>query len=159
MGSIPPGLGVIHSSILVWSIPWTEEPGRLQTIDLQRVRHDWSDLALMHARKTKSWACLYERESSFCWWAKMSMLLVLLKKYSLWTWTAKQSQEKVSHQGLRPYLLNAREWLFFLSSFPPSFFFFLSPSFFLLFFSGRKYFNKVWHNVTIIGKKLMHKYV
>ena len=30
-----------HSSILAWRIPWTEEPGRLQTMGLQRVRHDW----------------------------------------------------------------------------------------------------------------------
>ena len=29
-----------HSSILAWRIPWTEEPGRLQSIGLQRVRHD-----------------------------------------------------------------------------------------------------------------------
>ena len=29
-----------HSSILAWKIPWTEEPGRLQSIGLQRVRHD-----------------------------------------------------------------------------------------------------------------------
>ena len=29
-----------HSSILAWRIPWTEEPGRLQSMGLQRVRHD-----------------------------------------------------------------------------------------------------------------------
>ena len=29
-----------RSSILVWRIPWTEEPGRLQSIGLQRVGHD-----------------------------------------------------------------------------------------------------------------------
>ena len=29
-----------HSSILAWRIPWTEEPGRLQSIESQRVRHD-----------------------------------------------------------------------------------------------------------------------
>ena len=29
-----------HSSILVWEIPWTEEPGVLQSMGLQRVRHD-----------------------------------------------------------------------------------------------------------------------
>ena len=29
-----------HSSILAWKIPWTEEPGELQSIGLQRVRHD-----------------------------------------------------------------------------------------------------------------------
>ena len=31
-----------HSSILAWRIPWTEEPGRLQSMGLQRVRHDWA---------------------------------------------------------------------------------------------------------------------
>ena len=30
-----------HSSILVWEIPWTEEPGGLQSIRSQRVRHKW----------------------------------------------------------------------------------------------------------------------
>ena len=29
-----------RSSILAWRIPWTEEPGRLQSMGLQRVRHD-----------------------------------------------------------------------------------------------------------------------
>ena len=29
-----------HSSILVWRIPWTEEPGRLQSMGSQRVGHD-----------------------------------------------------------------------------------------------------------------------
>ena len=28
------------SSILAWRIPWTEEPGGLQSMGLQRVRHD-----------------------------------------------------------------------------------------------------------------------
>ena len=28
-----------HSSILAWRIPWTEEPGGLQSLGLQRVRH------------------------------------------------------------------------------------------------------------------------
>ena len=29
-----------HSSILAWKIPWTEEPGRLQSMVWQRVGHD-----------------------------------------------------------------------------------------------------------------------
>ena len=29
-----------HSSILAWKIPWTEAPGRLQSMGLQKVRHD-----------------------------------------------------------------------------------------------------------------------
>ena len=34
-----------HSSILPWRIPWREEPGRLQSTELQRGRHDWNDWA------------------------------------------------------------------------------------------------------------------
>ena len=30
----------IHSSTLAWRIPWTEETGRLQSMGLQRLRHD-----------------------------------------------------------------------------------------------------------------------
>ena len=29
-----------HSSVLAWRFPWTEEPGRLQSMGLRRVRHD-----------------------------------------------------------------------------------------------------------------------
>ena len=31
-----------HSRILAWEIPWTEEPGRLQSTGSQRVGHDWA---------------------------------------------------------------------------------------------------------------------
>ena len=31
-----------YSSIFAWRIPWTEEPGRLQSMGLQRVGHDWA---------------------------------------------------------------------------------------------------------------------
>ena len=31
-----------YSGILAWRIPWTEEPGRLQSMELQRVRHNWA---------------------------------------------------------------------------------------------------------------------
>ena len=31
-----------HSSILAWKLPWTEEPGGLQSMVLQRVEHNWS---------------------------------------------------------------------------------------------------------------------
>ena len=30
-----------HSSVLAWKIPWTEEPGRLQSMGSQRVGHNW----------------------------------------------------------------------------------------------------------------------
>ena len=31
-----------HSNTLAWKIPWTEEPGRLQSMDSLRVGHDWA---------------------------------------------------------------------------------------------------------------------
>ena len=48
LGSIP-GLGrslekemAIHSSTIAWKIPWTEEPGRLQSMGSPRAGHDWA---------------------------------------------------------------------------------------------------------------------
>ena len=44
-----------HSSTLAWEIPWTEEPGRLQSMGSWRVRHNWvtslSLLTFMHWRR------------------------------------------------------------------------------------------------------------
>ena len=48
LGLIPglgryPGEGKgYHSSILAWGIPWTEEPGGLQSMGSQRVKHNWA---------------------------------------------------------------------------------------------------------------------
>ena len=44
-----------HSSILARRIPWTEEPGGLQSIESRRVRHDWSDLACMYRGSRKKY--------------------------------------------------------------------------------------------------------
>ena len=38
-----------HSSTLAWKIPWTEEPGRLQSMGLLRVRHDWKKAMAPHS--------------------------------------------------------------------------------------------------------------
>ena len=35
-----PGEGNTHSNILAWRVPWREEPGGLQSMGSQRVRHD-----------------------------------------------------------------------------------------------------------------------
>ena len=44
-----------HSSILAWRIPWTEEPGKLQSIRSQRVRHKWATNTPL---KKKTWIAL-----------------------------------------------------------------------------------------------------
>ena len=42
-----------HSSILAWEIPWSEEPGGLQSMGSQRVRYDWGT---DHHNATTRWA-------------------------------------------------------------------------------------------------------
>ena len=46
-----------HSSTLAWKIPWTEEPGRLQSMGSRRVGHDWvtslSPFTFMHWRRKR----------------------------------------------------------------------------------------------------------
>ena len=45
-----------HSSILAWEIPGTEEPGRLQSMGLQRTGHDWTS---MHTHTVLNGSILY----------------------------------------------------------------------------------------------------
>ena len=52
-----------HSSILAWRIPWTEEPGGLQSTGSQRVGQDRSDWS-MH-RSTDRWNS--SNETALCW--------------------------------------------------------------------------------------------
>ena len=44
-----------HSSILAWRIPWTEEPGGLQSMGSQRVRHNLATKQQPHNRKFYYW--------------------------------------------------------------------------------------------------------
>ena len=46
-----------HSSTLAWKIPWTEKPGRLQSMGSQRVGHNWATSLL-----------------SMCWWEQQLLL-------------------------------------------------------------------------------------
>ena len=49
----------IHPSILAWKIPWTEAPGGLQSIGLQRVGHNW---ATLHTRNNNADAKIQQGE-------------------------------------------------------------------------------------------------
>ena len=53
MGSIP-GLGILYSGVLAWRVPWTEEIGMLQSMGLQRVRHNLAP---------KQWIVVYPLKS------------------------------------------------------------------------------------------------
>ena len=58
-----------HSSILAWRILWTEEPGGLQSMESQRVGHDWAT----NTCDKEYGLCL---DSNFCIW--ISNILALL---------------------------------------------------------------------------------
>ena len=73
----------IHSNILSWRIPWTEEPGRLQSIGLQRVRHNWSDLWPPAAEMCRDWLVL---NRSLCEVQGLSRSLVLGLESLLGNW-------------------------------------------------------------------------
>ena len=63
-----------HSSTLAWKIPWTEEPGRLQSRGSLRVRHDWAtSLSLFCLGEGNGnplqCSCLENPRDGGAWWA------------------------------------------------------------------------------------------
>ena len=77
-----------HSSILAWRIPWTEEPGGLQSMRSQRVRHDER---LTHILANISWAfSLFQAglgtiSSSWPLWGRYCAISIsLMRKLRLW---------------------------------------------------------------------------
>ena len=65
-----------HSSSLAWKIPWTEEPGRLQSMGSRRVRHNWATslslFTFMHWRKKWQPTPVFlpgESQDGGAWWA------------------------------------------------------------------------------------------
>ena len=68
-----------HSSTLAWKIPWTEERGRLQSMGLLRVGHDWATLlslfSFMHWRRKWQPTPVFlpgESQGQGAWWAAVS---------------------------------------------------------------------------------------
>ena len=71
------GVMAANSNILAWRIPWTEEPGELQSMGSQSVGHDWCILAHMHTHGCISLTpggilntslLFSKRSSSYCCW-------------------------------------------------------------------------------------------
>ena len=76
----------IHSSTIAWKIPWTEEPGRLQSMGSQRVGHDWAtSLAYLLACKVlhgkTQMNLLVNPVLSWLLLQRLSWILLILKQY------------------------------------------------------------------------------
>ena len=68
-----------HSSTLAWKIPWTEEPGRLQSLGLRGVKHYWATslslFTFMHGEgggNPLQCSCLQNPRDWGAWWAAVS---------------------------------------------------------------------------------------
>ena len=66
-----------HSSTLAWKIPWTEEPGGLQSMGSHRVGHNWSDLAA--AAAAGLFILLFFKDFFLMWTIFLKPLLNLLQ--------------------------------------------------------------------------------
>ena len=90
-----------HSNNLAWRISWTEEPGGLQSTGLQRVRHDWSDLAGTHVCicvcmsvcvcvLSNTWVLGFDVKCVILWIMRAPMVVQTLKNppttWKTWVW-------------------------------------------------------------------------
>ena len=92
-----------HSSILAWRTPWAEEPGRLQSMGSQRVRHNWESLACKQAEKSTEpkhfqkslliyfWNCIYLHQRWYLlllslFWPTKFPTRWYQKPFWYWTW-------------------------------------------------------------------------
>ena len=115
-----------HSSTLAWKIPWTEEPGRLRSMGLQRVGDNWaislSLFTFMHWRRKWQPTPVFlpgESQGQGAWWAAVCGVA------QNWTWLKWLSSSSSPLCGpLVPFLLPPFPFLFNFP-FPYLYFFFL----------------------------------
>ena len=86
-----------HSSMFSWRIPWTEEPGRLQSTGSQRIGPNWSDLAHTHTHLsfTHPWV--------FTWWWLSSCIYVQETSLFTFFFHSKNKRKWHTHNGLRSW--------------------------------------------------------
>ena len=102
-----------HSNTLAWKIPWTEEPGGLQSMGSLRVRHDWAtSLSLFLSRTGEGngnplqCSCLENPRDGGAWWAAV--------------YGVTQSQTRLkqlsssSSSSTRPSRTNTQKWCLFI---------------------------------------------
>ena len=93
-----------HSSTLAWKIPWTEEPGRLQSMGLGRVGHDWatslSCIGEGNGNQLQCF-CLENPRDGGAWWA--SVYGVAQSR----TWLKRLSSSSTS-------LINVKSFIFYI---------------------------------------------
>ena len=87
-----------HSSILAWRIAWTKEPGGLQSMELQRVGHNWATNIFTKTGGKSPWqnhlwllldTCTgWEPKKLLSQWVNMKWLKLSLKKQKVSGWVS-----------------------------------------------------------------------
>ena len=102
-----------HSSTLAWKIPWEEEPGRLQSMGLWRVGHDWATSlslftfrALKKEMATHSSVVAWRIPRTGAWWA---VVYGVAQSWTRLTWLS--SSSSTVETGLPGLLVSSSYWL------------------------------------------------
>ena len=90
-----------HSSILAWRILWTEEPGKLQSMGLQRVGHDWGTkhtllVSVSSITLHVSCPCLYMSWTLVSCWGMLLVLEILAEWVTHWLKSSRTDFEKTA---------------------------------------------------------------
>ena len=78
-----------HSSTIAWKIPWEEEPGRLQSMGLQRVGHDWATSLHFIPEWSSGFPYCLQFKSEFC--NKDFMIWATVSSQSCFCWLCRAS--------------------------------------------------------------------
>ena len=81
-----------QSSTLAWKIPWTEEPGRLQSMGLRKVGYNWSNFTFRHWRRTWQPTPVFLPGESQGWWSLVGCCL--------WGCTESDTTERLSSSSI-----------------------------------------------------------
>ena len=91
-----------HSSTPAWKIPWLEEPGRLQSMGLLRVRHDWATslslFAFMHWRRKWLPTPMFlpgKSQGRGAWWAAV---YGVTQSRTRLKWLSSSSSSSIAHR-------------------------------------------------------------
>ena len=102
------------SIILAWIIPWTKEPGGLQSIASHRVRHDWSNLACTRActRPLRSVDKAHSPETAKApgpMWAFIFLVVKITQSLKRWKSIRSTPISKVTQHSLNKHFLNTEK--------------------------------------------------
>ena len=152
---------VPHSSTLAWKIPWTEEPGRLQSLGLLRVGHDWeTSLSLSCIREGNGnppqCSCLENPRDGGAWGAAISGVAQSRTRLRWWL-SSSSSSSSVLIQSLPqrvPLIFLTLFQISFSATFPSAFHGCKDPAEMNLSGTWTSEWSKFWVSVLILKVRI-----